>query len=195
MCVINHLEVIISLRGQEFVVKPEVAKLSKFLCSQLDHAQIKVLELDSVLISAESTNSLGERKVISCEEVAMVFALLDKIYTIFTPRSDGGYVAQQVQLDVDYAFISYDNQFLGNVCRISYVLGIPFLVNACASTIMARPGIVDWIIDLENMDDEYITADYDLIGRQLFESDFGWFAHDILKLLKKHFLIKKGKIV
>ena len=86
MHIIKHLDLIVSFKDQEWAIRPEIAQLSSFLRSQIDYVQDEIIELDHLLVHAESTNSLEVRKAISCEEVAMVFALVDKIYTTLTAQ-------------------------------------------------------------------------------------------------------------
>ncbi len=165
-------EVIISYNGQKLAIKPEIGLLSCYIHRHMESKEIT--RLDELLASTQ---------LLSFAEVTKVFSLLQTIHSTLIPRKDGDYIAQQVQLIVDHAFQDHEPIFIGNVCRVAYKLGIIFLVNACASTIVSR-------FDIAPSDMVTLSTALALLS----ESASASWEEPILKLLTKHFLLKKNNL-
>lgn len=186
-------------------IKPETAKFSsvlkKYVATEgaVDQIDLKVL--------------LGDVSLTHTEALAL-FSLLETIYVQLTPRVDGGYVAQQVQPLVDQICIGMSNEFLGRICKASYALDMPLLVNACCSTIISRASgeAKDGEIklsretvrsgeyynnELETNDEIEKYQNYSLditdadIASILTDRGFGKFSQErIVALLRKHYFLK-----
>ncbi len=146
---------------------------------------------------------LADIQPVSFDALSTVFVILEAIYTTLTPRQDGGYIAQQVQLIANDILTDKSELLLSHVCLIAHALNIPLLLNASIGTIFSNPDVIGEIREFDKFDSYlmaealcfYKPANGKEIAQILSTIDFVLFSDPfILKLLEKHYLLRNNRL-